>query len=64
MIVELIRDKRKIVDRISHSQIDEFVSLLQSSQVRFNYFQTNGMFYKATYNSQDGQLYILRGQML
>lgn len=33
MIVELIRDKRKIVDRISHSQIDEFVSLLQSSQV-------------------------------
>ena len=39
MIVELIRDKRKIVDRISHSQIDEFVSLLQSSQVRFNYFR-------------------------
>lgn len=35
MIVELIRDKRKIVDRISHSQIDEFVSLLQSSQVNF-----------------------------
>ncbi|KAH3824416.1 hypothetical protein DPMN_126252 [Dreissena polymorpha] len=33
MIVELIRDKRKIVDRISHSQIDEFVSLLQCSQV-------------------------------
>ncbi|WAR13356.1 ITPR1-like protein, partial [Mya arenaria] len=32
MIVELIRDKRKIVDRISHSQIDEFVVLLQSSQ--------------------------------
>ncbi|KAL4233980.1 hypothetical protein ACF0H5_005635 [Mactra antiquata] len=32
MIVELIRDKRKIVDRISHSQIDEFVALLQSSQ--------------------------------
>lgn len=33
MIVELIRDKRKIVDRISHQQIDEFVALLQSSQV-------------------------------
>ncbi|XP_055955374.1 inositol 1,4,5-trisphosphate receptor type 1 [Patella vulgata] len=32
MIVELIRDKRKIVDRITHSQIDEFVSLLQTSQ--------------------------------
>ncbi|XP_060552412.1 inositol 1,4,5-trisphosphate receptor type 2-like [Ruditapes philippinarum] len=32
MIVELIRDKRKIVDRISHHQIDEFVGLLQSTQ--------------------------------
>ncbi|KAK3610322.1 hypothetical protein CHS0354_029791 [Potamilus streckersoni] len=32
MIVELIRDKRKIVDRITHSQIDEFVSLLETSQ--------------------------------
>ena len=34
MIVELIRDKRKIVDRITHQQIDEFVGLLQTSQVR------------------------------
>lgn len=34
MIVELIRDKRKIVDRITHAQIDEFVSLLEKSQVR------------------------------
>ena len=33
MIVELIRDKRKIVDRITHQQIDEFVALLQTSQV-------------------------------
>ncbi|XP_076470932.1 inositol 1,4,5-trisphosphate-gated calcium channel ITPR2-like isoform X2 [Babylonia areolata] len=32
MIVELIRDKRKIVDRITHQQIDEFVGLLQTSQ--------------------------------
>ncbi|BFZ19740.1 hypothetical protein BsWGS_22779 [Bradybaena similaris] len=32
MIVELIRDKRKIVDRITHAQIDEFVSLLNKSQ--------------------------------
>ncbi|GFN95264.1 inositol 1,4,5-trisphosphate receptor type 1 [Plakobranchus ocellatus] len=32
MIVELIRDKRKIVDRITHAQIDEFVSLLEKSQ--------------------------------
>ena len=35
MIVELIRDKRKIVDRITHQQIDEFVALLQTSQVSF-----------------------------
>lgn len=33
MIVELIRDKRKIVDRITREQIDEFVGLLQKSQV-------------------------------
>lgn len=33
MIVELIRDKRKIVDRITHQQIDEFVGLLQVTQV-------------------------------
>ncbi|KAK7504550.1 hypothetical protein BaRGS_00004036, partial [Batillaria attramentaria] len=32
MIVELIRDKRKIVDRITHQQIDTFVGLLQTSQ--------------------------------
>lgn len=33
MIVELIRDKRKIVDRITHDQIDEFIGLLQKTQV-------------------------------
>ena len=33
MIVELIRDKRKIVDRITHAQIDTFVSLLEKTQV-------------------------------
>jgi len=33
MIVELIRDKRKIVDRMTREQIDEFVGLLQKSQV-------------------------------
>lgn len=32
MIVELIRDKRKIVDRITHAQINEFVGLLQKNQ--------------------------------
>ncbi|CAL1535480.1 unnamed protein product, partial [Lymnaea stagnalis] len=32
MIVELIRDKRKIVDRITHAQIDQFVTLLEKSQ--------------------------------
>lgn len=38
MIVELIRDKRKIVDRITHDQIDEFIGLLQKTQVmrKFN----------------------------
>ena len=33
MIVEPIRDKRKIVDRMTREQIDEFVGLLQKSQV-------------------------------
>ena len=33
MIVELIRDNRKIVDRITHQQIDEFVYLLRSNKV-------------------------------
>ncbi|KAL5022859.1 hypothetical protein ScPMuIL_002014, partial [Solemya velum] len=32
MIVELIRDKRKIVDRITQGQIDEFITLLHTSQ--------------------------------
>ncbi|XP_071092410.1 inositol 1,4,5-trisphosphate-gated calcium channel ITPR3-like isoform X4 [Haliotis cracherodii] len=32
MIVELIRDKRKIVDRITHAQINEFVGLLENTQ--------------------------------
>ena len=41
MIVELIRDKRKIVDRITHAQIDEFVGLLQKNQVR-NFFMFTG----------------------
>lgn len=37
MIVELIRDKRKIVDRITHDQIDEFIGLLQKTQVMRNF---------------------------
>ncbi|CAH1798283.1 unnamed protein product [Owenia fusiformis] len=32
MIVELIRDNRKIVDRITHQQIDEFVGLLRENK--------------------------------
>ena len=34
MIVELIRDNRRIVDRISHQQIDTFVELLRNNKVR------------------------------
>ena len=34
MIVELIRDNRKIVDRITRQQIDEFINLLRSNKVR------------------------------
>jgi inositol 1,4,5-triphosphate receptor type 1 len=33
MIVELIRDNRKIVDRISKQQITEFIQLLRSYKV-------------------------------
>ena len=33
MIVELIRDNRKIVDRITRQQIDEFINLLRSNKV-------------------------------
>ncbi|XP_074663089.1 inositol 1,4,5-trisphosphate-gated calcium channel ITPR3-like [Tubulanus polymorphus] len=32
MIVELVRDNRKIVDRITQTQIDEFVDLLRENQ--------------------------------
>ncbi|ESN99319.1 hypothetical protein HELRODRAFT_162842 [Helobdella robusta] len=35
MIVELIRDNRKIVDRISHEQIEMFVSLLKINKASF-----------------------------
>jgi len=34
MLVELIRDNRKIVDRITHEQIRMFVDLLQVNKVR------------------------------
>lgn len=33
MIVELIRDKRKIVDRITKNNIDTFLQLLRTNQV-------------------------------
>lgn len=33
MVMELIRDNRKIVDRISHEHIDNFVGLLQRDKV-------------------------------
>ena len=34
MIVELIRDNRKIVDRITQDQTEMFVSLLKQNKVR------------------------------
>ena len=34
MIVELIRDNRKIVDRITQQQIEMFVNLLRENKVR------------------------------
>ena len=34
MIVELIRDNRKIVDRITQEQIEMFVGLLRQNKVR------------------------------
>ena len=36
MIAELIRDNRKIVDRISQEQIELFVGLLKLSKVRMS----------------------------
>lgn len=36
MIVELIRDNRKIVDRISKDQIEEFVGLLRDNKVNLD----------------------------
>ncbi|XP_069105107.1 uncharacterized protein [Argopecten irradians] len=33
MVMELIRDNRKIVDRISHEHIDKFVELLRRDKV-------------------------------
>jgi inositol 1,4,5-triphosphate receptor type 1 len=37
MIVELIRDNRKIVDRITQDQIEMFVSLLRQNKVGIAY---------------------------
>ena len=34
MVMELVKDNRKIVDRITHSHIDMFVDLLQKNKVR------------------------------
>ena len=34
MIVELIRDKRKIVDRITKNNIDTFIELLRTNKAR------------------------------
>ena len=37
MVMELIRDNRKIVDRITHHHIDNFVQLLQKEKVQVMY---------------------------
>ena len=34
MVMELVKDNRKIVDRISFKDIDSFVELLQRNKVR------------------------------
>ncbi|KAK3086885.1 hypothetical protein FSP39_024881 [Pinctada imbricata] len=54
MIVELIRDKRKIVDRITHEQIDEFIGLLQKSQGQGTFLTARGQ----DINRQPNILYI------
>ena len=41
MLVELIRDNRKIVDRITQDQIRMFVDLLQVNKVRVQRVQKN-----------------------
>ena len=41
MIVELIRDKRKIVDRITKNNIDTFLQLLRTNKVYTVMFYTN-----------------------
>ena len=33
MVMELVKDNRKIVDRITHKHIDTFVDLLQKNKV-------------------------------
>ena len=37
MIVELIRDKRKIVDRITKNHLDIYIELLRSHQVQLSF---------------------------
>ena len=34
MVMELLKDNRKIVDRITHDHIDNFVNLLRQNKVR------------------------------
>ena len=33
MVMQLVKDNRKIVDRITHKHIDDFVDLLRQSKV-------------------------------
>ena len=40
MIAELIRDNRKIVDRITQEQIEMFVGLLKQNKVTTHEFNT------------------------
>ncbi len=38
MLAQLIRDNRKIVDKIKKTQIDGFIQLLKENEVRGHYF--------------------------
>ncbi|KAK6195492.1 hypothetical protein SNE40_000911 [Patella caerulea] len=42
MVMELIRDNRKIVDRVSHEQIDHFIDLLNSEK-NYRYLELLGV---------------------
>jgi len=54
MIAELIRDNRKIVDRITQEQIELFVGLLKINKVQHatTYFVTRRIIFNRSHNLQ------------